>query len=259
MSDQARFESTFVQHLALIDRIAAAMARRQGLSGDEAADMSSWIKLKLVENDYAAFRKFRGESSIGTYLTVVIAMLARDYRVQRWGRWRPSAAARRKGAIAIRLESLIHRQGYHLRQAAELLRTAGETQLSDRELAAMAAQLPVREPLRPVEVGAEPLASVATLRSADAGIETESRQQEADRARRTLDRIMSELPVEDRLILRMHFWEGMSVADIARGLQLEQKPLYRRLERLLAALRQRLTQAGLTRELIGELINDPSS
>jgi RNA polymerase sigma factor (sigma-70 family) len=258
MSDQARFEATFVQNLALIDRIAAAVARRQGLSGDEAADLASWIKLKLVENDYAAFRKFRGESSLGTYLTVVIALLARDYRVQRWGRWRPSAAARRKGSVAIRLETLVHRQGYHLRQAAELLRTSGETQLTDRELADMLAQLPAREPLRPVEVGAEPLASVASIGGADLALETESRERDQDRARATLARVMSELPTDDRLILRMHFWEGLSVADIARGLRLEQKPLYRRLDRLLGMLRERLTKEGVTRESIGELINNPS-
>lgn len=258
MADTAQFEATFLQHLGLIDRIAAALARRQGLSGDEAADLASWIKLKLVENDYAAFRKFRGESCINTYLTVVVAMLARDYRVHRFGRWRPSAAARRKGNLAVRLEALIHRQGYHLRQAAELLRTSGETQLSDRELAGLLAQLPSREPLRPVEVGAEPLATVAAAGSADLEVETEIREREQNHARAAIERCLSELPTEDRLILRMHFWQGMSVADIARGLQLEQKPLYRRLDRLLASLRERLTQAGVTREHIGELIGDPS-
>src|SRR5688572_20569032 len=125
MSQQASFEASFVENLALIDRVAASVARRQGLTGDDAADLSSWIKLKLVESDYAVFGKFRGESSISTYLTAVIATLAHDYRVQRWGRWRPSAAARRKGSVAMRLEALVHRQGHDLRQAAEALRTAG--------------------------------------------------------------------------------------------------------------------------------------
>jgi RNA polymerase sigma factor for flagellar operon FliA len=256
MSGQTSFEATFVQNLALIDRVAAAVARRQGLSGDDAADLSSWLKLKLVESDYAVFRKFRGESAIGTYLTVVIATLARDYRVQRWGRWRPSVAAQRKGAVAMRLEALVHRQGYALRQAGELLRTSGETELGDHELAKLLAQLPAREPLRPVEVGAEPLAAIATIGGADARIESEDRDRQRDHARDMLERIMNDLAVEDRHILRMHFWEDMSVADIARGLHLEQKPLYRRLERLLASLRERLTQAGVSREDVGQLIND---
>ena len=51
---------------------------------------------------------------------------------------------------------------------------------------------------------------------------------------------------EDRVIVRMRFWEGESVADIARALGLPQKPLYRRLERTLAALRRSLEAAGVS-------------
>ena len=80
------------------------------------------MRLRFIENDYAAIRKFRGESSLGTYLTVVVAMLVRDYRVQRWGRWRPSAAARRLGDVAVRLETLVRRNGQAVHEAAETLR-----------------------------------------------------------------------------------------------------------------------------------------
>jgi DNA-directed RNA polymerase specialized sigma24 family protein len=45
----------------------------------------------------------------------------------------------------------------------------------------------------------------------------------------------------------MRYWEGTSVADIARALGLPQKPLYRRLERALAALRAALEAAGVSR------------
>jgi RNA polymerase sigma factor for flagellar operon FliA len=258
MSGPVTPESTFLQHLVQIDRIAAKMARLQGLSGDEAADMSSWVKLKLVENDYAAFRKFRGESTVSTYLTVVIAMLARDYRVQRWGRWRPSAAARRHGNLAIRLEALIHRQGYQLHQAAELLRTSGETRLSDREVAGLFARLPARQPLRPRDVGPDSLGSLPASGSAESLVENEAVEREQTRARETLERVMTDLPTEDRVLLRMRFWENLSVAEIARALCIDQKPLYRRIERLLALLRERLTANGVTREQIAELLNETS-
>ena len=258
MSGQASPESTFLQHLVQIDRIAAKMARLQGLSGDDAADMSSWVRLKLVENDYAAFRKFRGESAISTYLTVVIAMLARDYRVQRWGRWRPSAAARRNGNIAVRLEALVHRQGYRLHQAAEILRTSGETRLSDREVAGLFARLPSRQPLRPRDVGPDSLGSLPASATADALVDTEAVEREQSRAHETLDRVMTDLPAEDRVLLRMRFWENLSVAEIARGLHVDQKPLYRRIDRLLTVLRERLTANGVTREQISELLNETS-
>lgn len=256
MSETA-VEALFVEHLALIDRITAALARRQGMRGDEPADLASWVKLKLVENDYAALRKFRGESSLGTYLTVVIAMLARDYRVQRWGRWRPSAMARRQGDVAVRLETLVRRDGYGLQQAGELLRTAGATALSDRELATLLASLPARMPLRPVEVGAEPLAAIESPAAADWRVEAETVEAERQRVREALDGLLQELSLEDRMILRLRFWEDQSIADIARAMQLDQKPLYRRVERLLALLRERLESAGIAAERLRTLLNEP--
>ena len=59
-------------------------------------------------------------------------------------------------------------------------------------------------------------------------------------------------------MLRMRFWEDMSVADIARGLAVEQKPLYRRLERLLADLRKKLAGAGVTAQQLHELLDESS-
>jgi RNA polymerase sigma factor for flagellar operon FliA len=68
---------------------------------------------------------------------------------------------------------------------------------------------------------------------------------------------MGVLSAEDRVILRMRFWEGASVADIGRALNLAQKPLYRRLERALGELRRYLESTGMSqtdaRELLQEL------
>ena len=47
------------------------------------------------------------------------------------------------------------------------------------------------------------------------------------------------------MIMRMHFADGFSVADVARALGLEQKPLYRRLERLRKLLRTYLEAEGI--------------
>ena len=82
MGDTTNLEAVFLENLSLTDRIAAALARRNGFVGEDAADFASWVKLRMVEDEYAVFRKFRGDSAIGTYLTVVISMLARDYRVR---------------------------------------------------------------------------------------------------------------------------------------------------------------------------------
>ena len=256
MAERQELEAPFLENVGRVERIAASLARRYRLDDDDAEDFASWAKLKLIEDDYAVFRKFRGESSIGTYLTVVLAMLFRDYRVQRWGRWRPSAAAQRRGSLAVRLETLVRRDGYRLEQAGEILRTAGETDLSDRELAAILAECPVRPPLRPVESGPEPLAGIAGPAAADEGVVAQEVAAQHRATEEVLSDALERLPPEDRVILRLRFWEDMSVADIARGLHLEQKPLYRRVERSLTQLRKQLEAAGITRERVRSLLGD---
>ena len=249
-----RLEALFLANLGAIERIIGTLAWRHGLTGDRAEDFASWAKLRLIENGYAVLRKFRGESAITTYLTVVIAMLVREYRVQHWGRWRPSAAARRRGELAVRLETLVYRDGLTLDEAAHLLRSPTGAPLTRRELAAMLRELPARGRPRPVEVGAEPLTGAPAPSQADdlvAGAEAVEQRDAADRALRTA---LGRLSPEEQVILRLHYWEGLSVADVARALGLEQKPLYRRIERALATLRRHLEKCGVTREAAQALL-----
>jgi RNA polymerase sigma factor (sigma-70 family) len=257
--DRQQLEAVFLGNLDTIERIGASICRRHGVRGDDAVDFASWIKLKLVEDEYAVFRKFRNESGIGTYLTVVIAMLFRDYRVHRWGRWRPSAAARRRGGIAVRLEMLVYRQAYRFNEAAEVLRSSGETSLSDRELAKLLAELPARSLPRPREVGPEPLAVTAAADEADDLILASVAESERQAMQNALSRALERLEPEDRLIVRMRFWEGLTVAAISRALQLEQKALYRRLERALAELREHLERSGVSRDHAQVVLNELSS
>lgn len=250
-------ESKFLQNLPVIDRATAVVARRYGFSPDDTADLTSWIRLRLVEDDYAALRKFRGESSMATYLSVCVAMLVRDYRVAHWGRWRPSASARRIGDLAVRLETLVFRNGHPLQQAAEILRTAGLTTKTDRELATMLASFPNRGPLRPVEVAADTVESMPSGTAADAPMETERLDAQREQSRQHLEAALADLSPEDRLVVKLRYWDSLSVADIARGLGLDQKALYRRLERLLVQLRRLLALRGFKPEHLEELLDEP--
>jgi len=252
-------ESLFLENLGQIARIIAALCRRSGTWGDDADDFASWAKTRLLEDDYARIRKYRGESSLATYLSVVLAMLHREYCVHRWGRWRPSAAAQRAGPLAVRLETLVRRDRLPLAQAAELLRTSGETTLSDRSLAALLATFPSRQPLRPLDVGDAALVRQESPTSADHDLDEESLQDERNATYRLLAQTIDELPSEDRLAIQLHYWSEMSVADIARALGVAQKPLYRRLNRAMARLRKRLEAAGVSRELVREIAAEPGS
>ena len=246
----------FLANLALIDRIIAHNVRRHALAAPDADDFGAWVKERLMDGDYAILRRFGGRSSLATFLTVVIANLAKDFRNSRWGRWRPSAEAKRRGPVAVRLEELLHRDRYPLREAVQTLRSSGVT-LDEGELVRLAARLPQRAPAREVSLdalGDETVAGAAHTPAARDEGTAESRE-----LAETLRALVAELPPEDGLILRMRFWDDTSVADIARALRLEQKPLYRRLVAIEARLRTALAARGIDRERVADILTGDST
>ena len=48
-----------------------AYARSRLLSSEDVEDVAAEILLKIVDNDYAVLKKFKGMSSLPTYLTVI--------------------------------------------------------------------------------------------------------------------------------------------------------------------------------------------
>lgn len=49
----------FLTHLNWIGKAAAIACRKQGVVGAEAENFAAWIRMKLMEDDYAALRQFR--------------------------------------------------------------------------------------------------------------------------------------------------------------------------------------------------------
>jgi RNA polymerase sigma factor (sigma-70 family) len=231
----------FLEHLGWINRVAAMTCSQHGIWGAEAEDFAASIRLKLIEDDYAIIRKHRGEASLKTYLATVVVRQFHDYLRETRGRWRPSAAARRLGPPAAELEALVYRDGYRLDQAGEMLRTSGRTELSDRELGQLLKALPERAPQRPKLVSNDAVldAFEGNERADDGVINAEAEAQHQSMVA-ALWRALARLDPADRQIVRMHFQDGRSLADVARALRLEQKPLYRRVNRVRELLRKYL-------------------
>lgn len=253
-------EALFLEHLGWIERIADGVCRRRGVYGDDAEDFAGWLKDRLIEDDYAIVRKFRGESSPRTYFATVVTRQFSAYLREQQGRWRPSAAAERLGPPADALERLVYRDGYPLAQAGEKLRTSGHTTLSDGELARLLAQLPERQPMRPVEVGGDAVLDAregafhadARVTASEAGAR---RQDLMDRLGRALERMTP----EERMIVRMHFGEGRTLAEVARVLSLEQKPLYRRIVKLKERVREHLEREGVSWATVRDVLEQEDS
>ncbi len=242
----------YLRELSTIDGIVRAACRRRGAGMDE-EDFGSIVKLKLIEEDYAVIRKFGGRSSFRTYLTIVIQRFLLDQRVREWGKWRPSAEAKRLGVLAVTLERLLHRDGLSFDEACEAL--SGRPPRPSRSLLeTLVGRLPEQR-LRRVHAGA--------LREADATLDASAverpaiqrdRERIADRAARVLEEAISGLEAEDRLILRLRFQEELTTVDVARSLGTSRRKLHKRIRRLLDELRAALEERGLDRGTARDLV-----
>jgi RNA polymerase sigma factor (sigma-70 family) len=239
----------YLTHAPLIERALLFTARRHRCSADEAEDFAAWARLKFVENDYAALAAFEGRSGMGSYLAVVVQRLFLDYRIAKWGRFRPSAEGKRLGPLAVRLETLLYRDGLSLDEAYQTLR-AVDPELRREVLEDLQARLPVR--VAPRFEGEEALASVAAAEAAPE--ELAIAKEEAARKRRAsaaLGETIAAFEPQDQIILRLRFAEGRQIAEIARVLHLDARFLYRRIERLVAELRRRLGERGVSGDDFG--------
>jgi RNA polymerase sigma factor (sigma-70 family) len=247
-------EERFLANVPTIERIAAFYCRRMHLSDADTEDFVSYVKLELIERNYEIIAKFEGRSSFTTYLTTVIHRLLYQHRTKEWGKWRPSAEAKRLGDVAIAFERLTTRDGYSLSEATELMTTGNAPAATRRELEAIALRLPPRAP-RPVLVTDESAPELVT--SADDpsdGPMSREREQLARRAAFVLDQTMNSFEPEDRLILKMRFWSAQRVADIAGTLHLDAKKTYKRIDKLLGKARTALERAGISRKEIDDLL-----
>jgi len=234
-------EQAFLAHLPVIDRVIAWVCARRCLRGADAEDFGSIVKTRLIENDYDILAKFEGRSSFKTYLAAVVNHLYLDFQVQRFGKWRPSAEARRLGPVARRLECLLYRDGLTFDEACGVL--VSDTRL--RETRDALYEMSVRLPSRPVRnrvgEGHDPIGHNEGL----AVVERSERQALADRIFVVIRRTLRLLPARDHLFLRLHMETGLTVAEAARVLGCEQKALYRRKDTILRQLRAGLEAHGI--------------
>jgi len=228
----------FVKYLSTIDAVVQMVARQQRMSWAEAEEFASIVRLRLIENDYAIIRKFRGGSSLRTYLTVVIARQGLDFRDACWGRWRPSRRARRLGRTAVALERLIVRDGLPLDDAWASVPAADSTD-GGALLRAFAVQLSPR--VRRHWVAIDDIEECAGAPDPAVDAVTRDNRVVSEALARSLRTLT---PAESRL-LKLRFSNGMSISSIARSEGLDQGSLYRRLAALLRRMRRDLESRGI--------------
>ena len=243
-------EELFLAELPLIERVIAWVCARRGLRGADAEDFGSVVKVRLIQNDYEVFAKFQGRSSLKTYLATVINHIYLDFQVERFGKFRPSAEARRLGRTAVRLEQLLYRDGFSFDEACGVLLNdpkLGETRDS---LHAIRLRLPRRSgPGRREEQGVP-----ETYEGGALALERAERQALAKKAFKVIRCVLSKLPARERIFLRLVFESGFTVAEATRSLGLDGKKYYRKREAVLELLRTELEREGIGAKEAVELV-----
>lgn len=231
-----------LSHLSHIRKVAKHAAKRHMLSTQDTEDFVSDLQEKLLEEDCKVIRMHKGKSTFKTYLNTVIQNFLRDYKNRLWGKYRPPAEAKRLGLLAVKLDELLYREHYTLDEAYEVLKTNYRVEKSQREIRDLAARLPARAP-RKMD-GEEALAGISSP-----GPSPEQKlldRERAARLRKALDalhELLATLPAEDQLILQM--LGEFQVSEIARVLDLKQKPLYPRIDKLKKQLKEELQRRGV--------------
>lgn len=239
-------------NLPVIDRAVAFACRRYRFGFDDAEEFAAIVRLKLVENDYAILDAYEGRSSFATFISIVVQRMALDFRIHMWGKWHASAEAKRLGPLAIRLEELLLRDARTLDEATAIL---GEDRASLEQLAS---RLPDRAPRR-YDVALDEAVSIAVTKPADveAPLTASDRRRASEHLSTVMSALLARLPDDERLIFQLRFEGGMTVAQIARALQLDQKVTYRRMERRMREIKDELQRAGINpRDALDLIGND---
>jgi DNA-directed RNA polymerase specialized sigma24 family protein len=236
-------------NLPLIHELVSFIAQRHHLSPTHAEELESFVRFKVLDNDYGIIARWKRTCSLRTYLTVVVGRLFLDYCNKVWGKWRPSAAAIRLGPLAQALEEQLYREGLSFGEACEVLgQRHGVTRA---ELQALLEKLP-RRGRHPRLQSLDPdLGTPSPLRNPE-----EDALQHADETAvtRAVASSLRRMPAGERLLLRLRFSEGISVTAIARGLSQPPRRLFRKFDSIMAKLRRELLDAGFDRDDVAQVL-----
>jgi RNA polymerase sigma factor (sigma-70 family) len=244
MSEPSEF---LLENLQLVRQVTASICRRRGFSPDEIEDFLSEVQLRLISNDYAILRAFRGRSSFSTYLAAVVTRQLLDHRNQQWGKWHASAEAERLGEVAIAVERAVYRDHHSSDEALAALVTVYPC-LTREDVDGLLTRLPRRVRRRRVD-----LDEATTVASPDSGVDV-GQTQTAVRISGIVAGYIARLPKDEQLILRLRFDSELSVAEIARSLHIDQPALYRRLYGHFHRLRIELEREGVAAFDVAALI-----
>ncbi len=238
----------------LVEKIARKCCRRYHLADEDCSDFIQDVHLKLLEDDCARLKRFKGKSSIETFLHATLKHLSLDFVIRKKGKWHASAAAKRLGPVAVQLELLMYRDGNSREEATQIVLSKNAHALSDVDIRRIALELPARTfGRREVSDATD---AITDSHRADEELLDHAREHDEATAREKLGKVLAKLDPEDRLIIQMRYWSGFTVVRIAKTLKIEQRQLYDRIARILKLLKALLRDDGLKLDDVKSILGD---
>ncbi|MFN7976584.1 MAG: sigma-70 family RNA polymerase sigma factor [Vicinamibacterales bacterium] len=234
------------------------VAARNRLTRDTADELRSRVMVHLTSNDYGVLRRWRGDSTLHTYLVTVVGNVYLDLRNQEWGKAKPPAVARREGPVAMLLWRLTHRKRLSFDEAVSLMLTQYEVTATREDLWAMFQQFPPARGRYFVDVN-ELADREQPGGEADVLVQQRDLDTLASRVDRALAKALDGLTADDQLILKLFFCDGVTRAGIARIMQLDQQRLYPRFLKLLETLQRALEAEGVGAQDVRRLTSAEAS
>lgn len=253
--DDTQAADLLTANLEVLESAIHFVRRRHCLNPAETEELRGEVRIRLLERK--ALGAFQHRSSLRTYLTTIVHHTLQDLRNKRWQKWRPSVEAKRMGPVALRLEELLVRDGLGLDQAIEVLQTNHGLQCGRPALEELAGKLPSR--VRRHFVGEDAIRHASSDLGADLHVLQSERESLAGRLSVALDEALNALDPEDRVVLKMRFFDGLRIVEVAKLLKIDPARLYRRYESLMRDLRANLERQGFNAADVADVAGDPSS
>ena len=241
------FEQLIEDKRPCIEQIIADLSRKHLLAPAETDEFRRVVQRALERNDYELLRAFDGRATWETYLHTVLTREFFAFQAALWGEWRPSPAAMRSGPVAMLLEELVLRDHFSLADAIEWMRASHRVDQPRHAIGELAIQLG----LVPAERPAPRTAAGSFEPPVAPGLQA------------ALGDAFALLSPDDRLILELRFREHQPLTRIARILNVEVRPLQRRIDSIKHVLRESLLTQGVALDSVEDLLRavdgDPSS
>jgi len=239
------------EHEAEIEAAVRAVSAHFRFDEDVRDDFSGVVREKFFDTTRSPLLRIRDKASWESYLRVVVTNMARDYADKIWGKWRPSATAKRFGEWGVRLETLVSRDRLSLDEAVARVLSEADGALTRREAHRIYAALPAGLRSRPKPATQE-LARQESEDTADGPLWAgELAREKAVALERVMD-LLAGMDPNDALMVRLRYEDGFTLARIGEEVGLSLQRVHERIGRALGELRDTLEQEGFERdELLG--------